>query len=69
MSVGGIIRQETASFLINDEEIKGTRFIILVIVQKSPSISTPCLYLEKKVSFQAVGFVAVAFISKRCLLF
>ena len=62
IKVGGIIRQETASFLINGEEIKGTSFIILVIVQKSPSMSTTCLYLEKKVSlFQAVDFVAVAF--------
>ena len=51
MRVGGIIRRETVGFLINDEEIKGTSFIILVIVQKSPSMSTPCLYLEKKVSF------------------
>jgi len=67
--VGGIIGQETASFLINGEEIKGTSFIILVIVQKSPSMSTACLYLEKKLSlFQAAGFVAVAFVPASCLL-
>jgi hypothetical protein len=63
------MRQETASFLINNEEIRVTSFIILVIVQKSASMSTPSLYLEKKVSFQAVDFVAVASISTCCLLF
>jgi len=43
--------QETAGIVINGEEIKGTSFIILVIVQKSPSMSTTCLYFGEQTFF------------------